>query len=114
MDPFSIAVGALALLQASGTVLTELYQYRVSISSAPADAGRIVDELNDLRLVLDHLFQALEENDGGNLKKPKATSLLASLAGPEGALKRCTSDLETSNAKLDDGAKEGWKRVKEK
>jgi hypothetical protein len=63
MDPLSITASAIAIVQLSGAIINTCYTYRNRLKSASKDAGRIINELNGLRTVIEDLFQLLEDED---------------------------------------------------
>jgi hypothetical protein len=107
MDPLSITASAIAILQVSGAIISTCYQYRSRLKNAAKDASRIINELNDLRTVIDSLF-ALLEDEGNENTVPK--SALGRLGEADGPLARCEACLQDLAKKLE--PKDGWRAAR--
>jgi hypothetical protein len=57
MDPLSVTASIIAVLQATSAVLSICYDYRCAIKHSPWGLERAVDEIRDLRNVLESLKQ---------------------------------------------------------
>jgi hypothetical protein len=62
MDPVSITVAAIALIETSGAIITTLYQYRGKLRDRKEDISRMIGELDALRSVVDRLFTVVEDD----------------------------------------------------
>ena len=107
MDPLSITASAIAILQISGTIISTCYEYRSRVKNESKDAGRIINELNSLRSVLDSLFVLVEDESEDELLEK---SDLKNLAQDGGVLATCQGELEVLQKKLQ--PKEGWRAAK--
>ena len=106
MDPFSATASAIAILQLSGTIIATCYNYQSCVKSATKDAKQIINELNNLRTVIESLLTTLNEEDAVGT----AGSVLDKLAQKNGSLHCCQSNLAELTRKLE--PKEGWRQVK--
>ncbi len=105
MDPLS-AIGAfIAVLQISGTVISHCYDYRKSVRSAPRDLARVLDEVSDLRNVMERLIRLVDDDVASGGGYLPAVEQMACKNGPH---ERCQADLETIKARLESPLSE-WK-----
>lgn len=107
MDPISLTASAIAILQLSGAIINVCYKYRSQVKGASKDASRIINELNDLRTVIDCLFLLLEDENSESALQKSALGRLAEADGPLGRCEACLNDLAK---KLE--PKDGWRAVK--
>lgn len=108
MDPLSITATAITIVQLSGTIITTCYAYRSRVKNAAKDASRIIKELNNLRDVLEVLFQILEREASDD--KHVNPSALERLTKPDGPLAVFEAQLKDMEKKLE--PIEGWRAAK--
>jgi hypothetical protein len=90
MDP----VSALTLVQLSGSILLSCYQYISKARSAPGDITKIINEINSLKGILEHLAPLVTGID------ERGPSSLNSLHSPDGPFYSCSLVLKDLENKL--------------
>jgi hypothetical protein len=117
MDPLSLTLAAIAILQTTTSVVTICYDYRTGLKNAPKDLTRITEEVSSLRDVLESLVKLSERvensdiSDGAGGIDAAALSHLPTLKAllkPNGPLDRCNIELEALREKLT-APTTGWK-----
>ncbi|KAI8626725.1 hypothetical protein F5Y19DRAFT_466225 [Xylariaceae sp. FL1651] len=95
MDPLSITAGAIAILQAIGTILDICYNTRAILKDKPWCLSRAQDEVRELRDVLEFIFQlSLDyQNSDKECNDNNALRLLAQSQSSRGPLILCLEDL---------------------
>ncbi len=97
MDPLSVLGAFIAVVQISGTIISHCYDYRKSVRSAPRDLTRILNEVSDLRNVLERLIRLVDEDVASGRGYLSAVEQMTLKSGP---LERCQSDLESIESRL--------------
>ncbi|KAI1766827.1 hypothetical protein GGR53DRAFT_180620 [Hypoxylon sp. FL1150] len=95
MDPLSITVSSIALLQACSAVLNICYNAYEILKDRPGAISKVQDEVRGLRGVLEDLFQLAiddEKSNGYHGRKP-ALKVLAQSQAEKGPLVLCSEDL---------------------
>lgn len=105
MDPLSVVGALIAVLQLSGTIISHCYDYRKSLRSAPRDLARMLEEVSDLRNVLERLVRLIDDDVASGRGYLPSVGEMTRKNGP---LERCQSDLESINASLESPLSE-WK-----
>jgi hypothetical protein len=118
MDPLSLTVATITLLQAATSVVQICYAYRTGLKNAPKDLRRITEEVISLRDVLEGLVKVSERAestdtlDGGDGKDGAGAMshlpTLKSLLKPYGPRDQCNTELEALQEKLT-APTTGWK-----
>ena len=98
MDPLSTISALIAVVQISGTVISYCYDYRKSVRSAPRDLARVLDEVSDLRNVMERLIRLVDDDVASGGRYLPAVEQMTRKNGP---LERCQADLETIKARLE-------------
>src|SRR5215471_14142708 len=96
MDPLSITASIVNVLQAINTVISICYDYRATIKDCPRRLTRVMEEIKDLRNVLESLEKLaakaeMEEDATENARLP-ALKLLCQV--DQGTLDVCLKNLE--------------------
>lgn len=73
MDPLSISASIIALIGATHEIVTICYNYAAAAKGAPWALSRMIDELNNLRSVLESIERLCR---GGNGTDPATISRL--------------------------------------
>ena len=110
MDPLSVVGAFIAVLQISGTIISHCYDYRKSLKSAPRDLARVLDEVSDLRNVLERLVRLIDDEVASGRGYLPSVEQMTRKNGP---LERCQSDLESINASLESPLSE-WKAFRKR
>ena len=76
----------LAIIQISGTVISYCYDYRKSVRSAPRDLARMLDEVSDLRNVMERLIRLVDDDVASGGRYLPAVEQMTRRNGP---LERC-------------------------
>ena len=105
MDPLSVMSAFIAVLQISGTIISHCYDYRKSLRSAPRDLARVLDEVSDLRNVLERLVRIIDDEVASGRGYLPSVEQMTRKNGP---LERCQYDLESINASLESSLS-AWK-----
>ena len=114
MDPLSLTVATIALLQTATSVVQICYAYRTGLKDAPKDVARLTEEVTSLRSVLESLVKLSEmaeitdTSDGVDASAQSRLLALKLLHKPDGPLDQCTAELEALNEKLT-APITGWK-----
>ncbi|KAL3417181.1 hypothetical protein PVAG01_11181 [Phlyctema vagabunda] len=101
MDPLSITVGIIALLQATNKVITVCYDFRAAVKEAPWSLTRTLDEIKDLRNVLETLEGLVDQPEciaSKHLEERPALRLLQN--SKDGPLASCLRELERLQEKI--------------
>lgn len=109
MDPLSLTVATITLLQTATSIVQICYDYRTGLKNAPKDVVRLTGEVASLIDVLESLVKLSERaesadtSDGGGGIDASAQSCLPALKvllKPDGPLDQCTAELEALKEKL--------------
>jgi hypothetical protein len=98
MEPLSLTLSIITILQVSGAVVVALYDYRAGVKHASKDAAQIIAEINGLRAVLESLLHTVEEETDKERSSRLAT--FDKLLGPNSEVERCKASFESISAKL--------------
>ncbi|KAL8830056.1 MAG: hypothetical protein Q9191_001649 [Dirinaria sp. TL-2023a] len=107
MDPLSVVGAFIAVLQISGTIISHCYDYRKGLRSAPRDLARVLDEVSDLRNVVERLIRLIDDEIASGRNYLPSVEQMTRKNGP---LERCQSDLDSINASLETPLSE-WKAL---
>jgi hypothetical protein len=117
MDPFSLTLAIITLLQTAMSIVQICYDYRMGLENAPKDLVRLTKEATSLRDVLQSLVELSERaesattSDGADGTDASALSHLPTLKvllEPNGPLDHCTTELKALEKKLT-APTTGWK-----
>ena len=101
MDPLSITANIVTVLQLANSILSVCYEYRAALQKAPWSLTRVVDEVKDLRNLLENVEHVVEPLDEGNFEDTKRLRTFAILCDPEsGPLIRCHQELALLERKI--------------
>jgi hypothetical protein len=110
MDPLSISVSIIAILQASNAVLSFCYDYRAGVKGSTWGLARVFEEVKSLRTVVETLESltsaasvASEENNTNKaiISRLPTLYLLCKVNGDKGALLDiCLEELKAIERKL--------------
>ncbi|KAJ9612465.1 hypothetical protein H2200_004062 [Cladophialophora chaetospira] len=94
MDPLSVAASIIAVLQAANTIINVCYDCKSAMSGAPWALTYTINELQDLRHVLETLDRLAEKDEKslGNLKQKRSLELLCEPG--KGPLDSCRRELQ--------------------
>jgi ankyrin repeat protein len=91
MDPLSITVSVITLIQVTHSVLLSCYRLKGQIKDAESEITKVIDEAEQLSSILDHINSILEQN-------PAAAPMLAPIAadgkGPLNAIKSALVEIK--------------------
>jgi hypothetical protein len=94
MDPLSITASIIAILQATNSIISICYDVKAALKQEPWSLTRIMDEVKDLRTVLETLERLASRLDDPNSMDSKRKPVLEILCEPEmGPLARCIREL---------------------
>lgn len=99
-DPLSVVSGVIAVLQATNKIITLCYDYRSAYKGTPTSLSRTLEEVKDLRAVLETLEKLADpENktkyEDGSVKAPAFPLLCDPDQGP---LAMCNAELTALHA----------------
>ena len=94
MDPLSITASIIAILQSTNSIISVCYDVKAALKQEPWSLTRIMDEVKDLRTVLETLERLASRLDDANSMDSKRKSVLEILCEPEmGPLASCLREL---------------------
>lgn len=91
MDPLSLCANIITVLQAAHDVITICYDFRAACKGRPWSLSRVLDQVMDLRSVLERLEKIAAEHDGTSNKSQDAMRLLC--ASNSSPLVACEQEL---------------------
>ena len=101
MDPLSITVSVIAVIQATSTVLSICYDYRSAIKNTPWALAKAIDEVRDLRNVLESLENLSKRLETQDLEvDPRLSTLKLLCSSDSGPLQACLLELNRLGTKL--------------
>lgn len=101
MDPLSLTASVIAVLQAANTIITVCYDFRAAVTKAPWSLTRILDEVRDLRTVLETLERLVERVDDPASPDFKRRPAFQLLCEPQtGPLASCLRELLSLEEKI--------------
>jgi hypothetical protein len=101
MDPLSVTVSAIAVIQATSAVLSICYDYRSAIKNTPWALAKAIEEVRDLRNVLESLENLSKRLETQDLKEDKRLSTLRLLCtSDKGPLQACLLELNRLETNL--------------
>ena len=105
MDPLSVTVSVIAVLQAANTVISVCYDFRAAIKDQPWALTRITSSISELRLILSRLEGVANESEL-SLDETNVARLttLEVLCQEGGAISNCLAELKTLEKKLVPGS----------
>jgi hypothetical protein len=106
MDPLSILSGVIAVLQATNTVISVCYDFRAAVKEAPWSLTRTLDEIKDLRDVLETIERLVDRPDhiaSTNIEKRPALRLLQE--SEQSPLASCLRELGCLQDKIDNSCR---------
>ena len=101
MDPLSITASIIAVLQATNAVVSVCYDYSCAMKSSSWELPRVIEEVKDLRNVLETLEQLAKKAENADLAAKGRLPTLKLLCNPEGLLAMCLRELQELKEKLD-------------
>jgi hypothetical protein len=108
MDPLSVAAGIIAVLQATNTVISVCYDFRAAVKEAPWSLTRILDEIKDLRNVLETLERLVDRLDYIESKYIENRPALLMLHNSQDSpLASCLRELGCLQNKIDSSCRTG-------
>lgn len=115
MDPLSLTVATITLLQAAASIVQICYDYRTRLKNAPNSLVRLTEEVASLRAVLESLVKLSEKTESTETSDGKdgsdATALLPNLKrllDHDGTFNQCKNELVDLKEKLT-APVTGWK-----
>lgn len=100
MDPLSITASIIAVLQATNAVVSVCYDYSCAMKSSSWELPRVIEEVKDLRNVLETLEQLAKKAENADLAAKGRLPTLKLLCNPEGLLAMCLRELQELKEKL--------------
>jgi hypothetical protein len=101
MDPLSISASIIAVLQATNSVVSLCYDFRAALKNAPWSLTRIIEEVKDLRRILETLDRLAEPLDDPASADAKRRPVFQLLCDPEnGPLAACLRELSYLEEKI--------------
>jgi Fungal N-terminal domain of STAND proteins len=98
MDPLSITASIIAVLQATTAVLSICYDYRSAIKHHPWGLAKAIDEVRDLRNILESLeLLSSKSDDGSDTRLSNLRLLCKQETGP---LQGCLAELHQLEKKI--------------
>jgi len=94
MDPLSLVANVITVLQAANSIITMCYECRAAVRKAPWSLTKVLEEMRDLRAVLESLMYVAErcvESPGRDYPQLRALDLLCD--PNTGPLTRCEQEL---------------------
>jgi hypothetical protein len=77
MDPFTICINALTVLQATSTVLSLCYKLRAGLIKVPRELLKIINDIRELRNLVEALHSATEQCDPNLIGSSQSDEVLA-------------------------------------
>lgn len=116
MDPLNITASIISVLQAINAVISVCYDYSAALKGAPWELSKVVDELRDLRDVLENLERVVKKTGNADptthSRLPTLKLLCDSMKGSE-SLVDCLEEVNRIRNKLSPpswSGKDGSKR----
>ena len=101
MDPLSLTANVITVLQLANSILSVCYDVRATIKRAPWSLTRVLDEIRDLRNVLEKLEEISEKWDDSCNPDEKRLRAFTLLSEPDvGPLARCHQELVALEKKI--------------
>jgi hypothetical protein len=100
MDPLSITASIIAVLQATTAVLSVCYDYRSAIKHHPWGLAKAIDEVRDLRNVLESLEKIATKFDESSATDPRLSNLRLLCNQETGPLQGCLAELHQLEKKI--------------
>jgi len=101
MDPLSITLSIIAVLQAANAVISVCYDYSCAMKNSSWELPRVIEEVKDLRNVLETLEQLANKAENADPAAEGQLPTLKLLCNPEGLLAMCLRELQALKEKLD-------------
>lgn len=105
MDPLSVTASVIAVIQAASAVISVCYEFKAIISDGPSALSKVLEEVKDLRSVLENLEKLASRAE----KENEATKMLPNLKllckADQGPLDLCLKNLNLLRQKI---APPGW------
>ncbi|ORY03156.1 hypothetical protein BCR34DRAFT_545330 [Clohesyomyces aquaticus] len=101
MDPLSITANIITVLQVANSIIAVCYEVRAALRKAPWSLTRMIDEIKDLRNVLENLERISEGLDVSAGRDKKRSRIFDILCEPDvGPLARCYQELTRLEKKI--------------
>jgi hypothetical protein len=100
MDPLSISASIIAVLQATSAVVSICYDYSSAVKGSSWELLKIIDEVRDLRNVLETLERLARQEESSNSAKGRLPSLRLLCEPKTGLLAQCVMELNDLDKKL--------------
>ena len=101
MDPLSVTANIITVLQVANSVLSVCYEFRAAVQKAPWSLTRVLDQVKDLRNLLENVEDAVESLHEETVENSKRRRNFAILCDHEsGPLIRCQQELAQLEKKV--------------
>jgi hypothetical protein len=101
MDPLSITAGIIAVLQATCSLLSVCYDFRAAVRKAPSSLHRVIEEIRDLRNILESLQRISDDIYSPGKTNPEIKVSFERLCeSDKGPLATCLQELAALEAKI--------------
>jgi hypothetical protein len=101
VDPLSISASIIAVLQATNSVVSLCYDFRAALKNTPWSLSRIIEEVKDLRRILEILDRLAEPLDDPACADAKRRPVFQMLCDPDnGPLAACLRELSYLEEKI--------------
>lgn len=101
MDPLSITANVVTVLQVTNSIISLCYEVRSALRQSPWSLTRTIDEIRDLRNVLenlDHVCGSLDSSKTPDATRLRSFQLLCE--SENGPLSRCLRELSSLQKKI--------------
>jgi hypothetical protein len=100
MDPLSISTSIIALLQASNYIISLCYDFRAAVKQVPWSLTLVIDEVKDLRNVLEAIESLVSRADEVRLFETRPALRLLQDSNKQGPLANCLRELSILHEKV--------------
>ena len=104
MDPLSVTASVIACLQAANSIVSVCLDYRAALDQVPWGLAKAIEDVRDLRNVLETLESVADRADSQSLKADsyhkRQWASLQLLCSDHGPLQNCTAELNRLEKKL--------------
>lgn len=94
MDPLSITVSIIAVLQAANSIIITCYDFKAAVKGAPWALSQVISGIQDLRRVLETLDHLADEDNNPLSPRSKRRSLKLLCEPKGGPLSTCLTELQ--------------------
>lgn len=96
-EVLGVAASVIGVLQLTGSVISFCYEYRAGVKGARKEILSIIDELNDLRDIMESILRLVEKDEAQSKSRLSAS---IELCRPDGALMKCKDELSRLEERL--------------